>query len=65
MAESELRVLQRPCLARRIADEATLRRVLGAWEQPRPAAQAAIDWRFSVTDARQNLTRLYPSPSLG
>jgi transposase len=65
MAEIEFSVLQRQCLDRRIPDEATLRREVAAWEQQRNDAHATIDWRFSVTDARQKLTRLYPSPLLG
>ena len=61
MAEIELSVLQQQCLDRRIPDEATLTRAIVAWEQQRNAAQATIDWRFSVTDARKKLKRLYPS----
>jgi hypothetical protein len=63
MAEIELSVLQRQCLARRIADEATLIHEVAAWESVRNEAQATIDWRFSVTDARDKLKRLYPSRS--
>lgn len=65
MAELDFRVLQRQCLARRIPNEATLTRAVAAWETQRNAAQAAIDWRFSIADARKKLQRLYPSPSLG
>jgi hypothetical protein len=61
MAEIELSVLQQQCLDRRIPDEATLRREIAAWEAQRNAEQATIDWRFSVTDARKKLKRLYPS----
>jgi hypothetical protein len=61
MAEMELSVLQQQCLDRRIADEATLTREIAAWEKQRNAEQATIDWRFSVTDARKKLKRLYPS----
>jgi DDE superfamily endonuclease len=61
MAEIELRVLQQQCLDRRIPDEATLTREIAAWEKQRNAEQATIDWRFSVTDARKKLKRLYPS----
>jgi hypothetical protein len=61
MAEIELSVLQHQCLDRRIPDEATLTRAITAWEEQRNAEQATIDWRFSVTDARQKLKRLYPS----
>jgi DDE superfamily endonuclease len=61
MAEIELSVLQQQCLERRIPDEDTLKRAIAAWEHQRNAAQATIDWRFSVTDARKKLERLYPS----
>jgi hypothetical protein len=63
MAEIELSVLQRQCLNRRLADEATLVHEVGAWEKARNKKQATIDWRFSVIDARAKLERLYPSRS--
>lgn len=63
MAEIELSVLQRQCLARRIPDEATLIKEITAWETQRNKGRATIDWRFSITDAREKLKRLYPSPS--
>jgi DDE superfamily endonuclease len=61
MAEIEWSVLPQQCLDRRIPDEATLTREIAAWEQQRNAEQATIDWRFSVTEARKKLKRLYPS----
>jgi hypothetical protein len=61
--EIELSILQQPCLDRRIPDEATLKRAIAAWEHQRNTAQATIDWRFSVSDARKKLKRLYPSLS--
>ena len=61
MAEIELSVLQQQCLDRRIPDADTLTREITAWEHQRNAEQATIDWRFSVTDARKKLARLYPS----
>jgi DDE superfamily endonuclease len=61
MAEIELSVLQRQCLNRRIPDEEALIREVAAWEKERNQEQATIDWRFSVTDAREKLKRLYPS----
>ncbi len=63
MAEIELSVLQRQCLARRIPDEVTLTHEVGVWEKARNEKQATIDWRFSITDAREKLKRLYPSRS--
>lgn len=62
MAEIELSVLQRQCLDRRIPDEETLKREITAWEEYRNTERATIDWRFSVTNAREKLKRLYPSP---
>jgi DDE superfamily endonuclease len=63
MAEIELSVLQRQCLDRGIPNEATLKGEIAAWEARRNQEQATIDWRFSVTDAREKLKRLYPSLS--
>ena len=63
MAEIELSVMQRQCLDRRIADEETLRREIGAYEERRNAEKATIDWQFTVDDARAKLHRLYPSRS--
>ena len=63
MAEIELSVLQRQCLDQRIPDEATLKQEIKAWEERRNNMQATIDWRFSITDARVKLKRLYPSRS--
>lgn len=64
MAEIELSILQRQCLKRRIADEQTLKREVAAWEQQRNKKQETIDWRFSITDAREKLKRLYPTNSV-
>jgi hypothetical protein len=61
MAEIELSVLQHQCLDRRIPDAVTLTREIAAWEYQRNTEQATINWRFSVSDARNKLKRLYPS----
>lgn len=63
MAEIELSILSRQCLDRRIPDEATLRREIMAYEDTRNAAKATIAWRFTTTEAREKLHRLYPSHS--
>ncbi len=60
MAEIELSVLGRQCLDRRIADKATLVSEVTEWETARNAARLRIDWRFTTTDARIKLKRLYP-----
>jgi transposase len=61
MAETELSILTKQCLDRRIPDQPTLCREIAAWEQPRNKAQAKIDWQFTTHDARIKLKKLYPS----
>jgi len=60
MAESELRVLSRQCLHRRIADQETLTREVTAWAARRNAEGVTGDWRFTTADARIKLKRLSP-----
>jgi hypothetical protein len=60
MAEIELSVLARQCLDRRIPDQETLQREVAAWEDTRNARGVVADWRFTTTDARIKLKRLYP-----
>jgi DDE superfamily endonuclease len=63
MPEIELSIVSRQCLDRRIPDDATLRREITAYADTRHAAKATITWRFTTTDAREKLHRLYPSTS--
>jgi len=60
MAEIELSVLGRECLAQRIPDRETMTRLTQAWEQRRNEAKATIKWQFTTDDARIKLERLYP-----
>ena len=64
MAETELSVLARQCLDRRIPDAPTLTQEIAAWERHRNAAQCRVEWRFTTEDARIHLKRLYPSIQL-
>ena len=61
MAAIELRVLSRPCLARRIPDLAACQAEVAAWQEHRNAAGGTITWRFTTDDASIKLKRLYPS----
>jgi len=61
MAETELSVLSKQCLDRRIPDQPTLIEEVSAWEQARNKAQCRIDWQFTTENARVKLKRLYPS----
>jgi len=61
MAEIELGILGRQCLARRIDKVDDLRREAKAWETARNAARTKVNWQFTTADARIKLRRLYPS----
>lgn len=61
MAETELSILSRQCLDRRIESREILTREVAAWEHDRNARQCKIDWQFTTADARIKLKRLYPS----
>lgn len=60
MAEVEISVVTAQCLDRRIASVEGLTHELAAWEAARNAAQATIDWRFTIPNARDKLKKLYP-----
>jgi hypothetical protein len=60
MAELELSVLARQCLAQRLPDQTTLAGAVRAWADRRNAAIHTIDWQFTTADARITLRRLYP-----
>ncbi len=60
MAEIELGILARQCLARRIDNMEQLKEEVAAWQAIRNAAEAKVNWRFTAADARIKLRRLYP-----
>jgi transposase len=60
MAEIELSILRRQCLARRIPAKETLTRETTAWEASRNGQGGAVIWRFTTADARIRLKHLYP-----
>jgi hypothetical protein len=60
IAEIELSVLSGQCLDRRIDRIEPLRVECSAWDQQRNERQKGVDWRFTTTDARIKLKRLYP-----
>ena len=61
MAEIELSVLARQCLAERMDTKEYVTEQVAAWEKRRNACGTRIDWRFTTADARIKLKRLYPS----
>jgi hypothetical protein len=60
MAETELSVLSRQCLDRRIGTAQFLEREVFAWTQTRNVGATTVDWQFTTADARIKLKRLYP-----
>ncbi len=60
LAEAELSVLARQCLARRFPDIETLDANVAAWLQRRNKHHVKADWRFATEDARIKLKNLYP-----
>jgi hypothetical protein len=60
IAEIELSVLGRQCLAGRIANANILTSEVSAWEKERNASVVKVRWQFSTADARIKLAHLYP-----
>jgi DDE superfamily endonuclease len=61
MAEIEISVLGRQCLNRRIDNVPALRTDIGTWQAKRNDQGAQIQWRFTVSDARRTMHRVYSS----
>lgn len=61
MAETELSVLTKQCLDRRLPDMEALKAEVAAWTERRNGQRATIDWQFTTDQARIKLKRLYPS----
>lgn len=61
MAEIEISVMARQCLAERMDKIEHLEGEAMAWEEKRNAQEVKVDWRFTTADARIKLKKLYPS----
>lgn len=61
VAEIEINVMIRQCLARRIDNREELAAEVAAWQARRDQMKAKIDWQFTADDARIKLKRLYPT----
>jgi len=64
IAECELSVFTRQYLAQRVPDVSSLAQKAKTWEQERNRRQQGINWRFTTTNARIKLKRLYPQVQL-
>jgi hypothetical protein len=60
IAEIELSILSRQCLARHINDINDLKNDLTAWQLKRNKDKKPVNWQFTTKDARIKLRRLYP-----
>lgn len=60
MAESELSVVTRQCLGRRIGEVSIVDELARRWATERNRNQTGIDWQFRTADARIKLKYLYP-----
>ena len=60
MAEIEIGVLSRQCLAQKMTSVSEMRRHVSVWQFRRNTAQTSVNWRFSSCDARIKLKKLYP-----
>lgn len=61
VAEIELNVLIRQCLARRIDTVEEVQAEVSAWQNHRDNLQAKVNWQFTTETARVKLRRLYPT----
>ena len=61
MAETEINVMNRQCLNRRLDTQKRMAKEVAAWERKRNARKARIHWTFTVAAARRKLRKLYPS----
>lgn len=60
MAEIEIGVLKRQCLARRIPDKSMMASAVRAWQAERNKLRAKVDWMFDLDKARTKMGRSYP-----
>lgn len=60
MAEIEIGVLSRQCLAENMTCIDEMRHKVSAWQCRRNASGSTVNWRFTTADARIKLKKLYP-----
>lgn len=61
MAETDIGILDRQCLDRRLPDRATLASEVKAWQRRRNDGQRCIEWTFYRQDAGLKMSRHYVS----
>ena len=61
VAETEIGIMNRQCLDRRMDSQDKIAGEVAAWENRRNSQEARIHWTFTLAVARQKLRKLYPS----
>jgi hypothetical protein len=61
MAETEIGIMSRQCLDRRLDSQERIAAEVAAWEGKRNAQKVRIHWAFTLAVARQKLRKIYPS----
>jgi hypothetical protein len=61
MAETEIGIMKRQCLNRRLESQVRMAKEIAAWEAKRNEQRTRIHWTFTLAVARQKLRKLYPS----
>jgi len=61
MAETEISIMGRQRLDRRLGCRTRMTEEVAAWEEDRNARKVRIHWAFTLAAARQKLRKLYPS----
>lgn len=59
MAEIEINMMDRECLARRIGDASLLEREIACWSKERNKEKKTILWSFTRKDADKKLSKYY------
>ena len=61
MAEIEIGILSKQCLSRSLSSLEHMARQVNAWTLHRNSVCSTVHWRFSASDARCKLRKLYPT----
>jgi hypothetical protein len=61
MAETEISIMGRQCLGRRLESQDRMAAEVAAWEKERNNRRVRIHWTFTLAVARQKLRKIYPS----
>jgi len=60
MVEIEIGILLRQCVNRRLATFDAVQQEAQAWARQRTAEGRTVNWKFTTTEARKKLQRMYP-----